>query len=109
MSAPELALKKENIGNSKGSSLELLVKMENKQFSLELYGKRDDFFFSIIGMPYSKSNIPPNIFYSACASEILITTKAISSKLISCKNAKKLTTRMCKQGRRIKTLSHTLA
>ena len=78
------------MSNSKGSFLELLLKIENKQFPIELYGKRDDFLFSIIGMPYSRSSIPSNIFYSAWASEILITTKAISSKLISWKNAKKI-------------------
>ena len=36
-----------------------------------MYDKRDAFPFSIVRMPYTSSNIPENIFYSAMVGEFL--------------------------------------
>ena len=49
------------------------------------------------------------MFYSKYGSDIFRTRRATSSKLIFLSNSKKLITRMCKQGGRIKTFSLTLA
>ena len=57
---------------------------------------------------YLRSNIPSKTFYSEYESEILRTARRTSSKLIFSNSARKLTTRMCKQGERIKKFSDTL-
>ena len=36
---PELVLKKENLINNEGSLLDLLIKVQNNQFSIQLYSK----------------------------------------------------------------------
>lgn len=100
--------KKENVRESKGSFLHLFVKIENHQLSIQLYDKRDDFTFSIVKMLYLRSSIPSKTFYSKYRSEILKTARTTTSKLVLSNNAKILTTGMCKEGERIKTLSHTL-
>ena len=56
---PELILKKENLSNNEGSFLDLQIKVQNNQFSIHLYKKKD---FSIVIMPYL--NIPSKMFYS---------------------------------------------
>ena len=59
---PELILKKENLSNNEGSFLDLQIKVQNNQFSIHLYKKKDGFHFSIVIMPYL--NIPSKMFYS---------------------------------------------
>ena len=56
-----------------------------------------------------RSNVSSKMLYSTYESEILKNKKTTNSKLIFLSNSKKLITRMCKQGGRIKTFSHTLA
>ena len=45
--------------------------MKDGIFVYKLYDKRDAFPFSIVRMPYTSSNIPENIFYSAMVGEFL--------------------------------------
>ena len=62
---PELVLKKENVSNNEGSFLDLLIDAHiNNQFSTQLYDDKDDFPFSVVRMPYLRSNIPSKLFYS---------------------------------------------
>ena len=51
--------------------LELLVKVENNQSSIQLYDKKDDLFFSVVRIAYLRINIPSKMFYSTYRSEIL--------------------------------------
>ena len=46
------------IKQQRGSFLDLFVKIENNQFSIQVYDKTDDFPFSIVRMLYLKGNIP---------------------------------------------------
>ena len=55
---PELVLKKGNGSNSERSLLDLFVKVENNQFYIQLYDKRDDFPFSIVKITYLRSSRP---------------------------------------------------
>ena len=87
----------------------LLNKVENNQFSIKLYDKRHYFSFSMVRMPYLRSNIPSKLFYSTRGSEISRTITITSSKPIFLMNSKKLVTRMGWQGGRIKIFCHTLA
>ena len=60
-------------------------------------------------MPYLRSNISSKIFYFGNRSKILKNARATHSKLIFSNNIKKLATRICKEGGRIKTFPHTFA
>ena len=66
----ELELKVEHSG-SHASFLNLDITIKDGIFVYKLYDKRDAFPFSIVRMPYTSSNIPENIFYSAMVGEFL--------------------------------------
>ena len=66
----ELELKVEHSGNH-ASFLNLDITIKDGIFVYKLYDKRDAFPFSIVRMPYTSSNIPENIFYSAMVGEFL--------------------------------------
>ena len=51
------------------SSLDITIK--DDIFVYKLFDKRDAFPFSIVRMPYSSSNIPETVFYSAMVGEFL--------------------------------------
>ena len=78
-----MELKKENLGYLKGSFLGLVIHMKDKK-NLKLFDKRDSFLFSIVHMPYLKSNISSKTIYSAFGAELLrqgrITNAATSFK-----------------------------
>ena len=46
-------------------------KTTERQFSISVFDKRDDFPFSRVRMPHRRSNIPTNMFYATLSSEIL--------------------------------------
>ena len=94
---PELELKKEH-GGERVSFLDLDIKKVNKKFEVCLYDKRDSFPFSIVRMPFRRSNIPTNIFYSTVGSEILRIGRATSSVDSFLKSTSCFLTRMIKQG-----------
>ena len=66
----ELELKIEHSGVH-ASFLNLDITIKDGIFVYKLYDKRDAFPFSIIRMPYTSSNIPESIFYSAMVGEFL--------------------------------------
>ena len=66
----ELELKVEHTGVH-ASFLNLDITVRDGTFVYKLYDKRDAFPFSIVRMPYTSSNIPKNIFYSAMVGEFL--------------------------------------
>lgn len=71
----------------RGISLNLLVKIENNQFFIQLYDNGDEFPFSKVGMPYLRSNITSKMYYPTYGSEILRTARATSCKLVQRKNS----------------------
>ena len=94
----ELELKKENVGLKNASFMDLSVNVKNKQFSLKLYDKRDDFNFDIVWMPFLSNNMPSRIFYSSFASELLRYARCTTDKedfLVECNS---LMDRMILQG-----------
>ena len=99
--SPELVLKKENVINNEGSFLDICIEIENNQFFIQLFSKKDDFL--------SKMQYPIRIFFSKYESEILRAARTTSSKLVFERIKKKKIKRTCKQTGRIKTFSHTLA
>ena len=66
----ELDLKVEHSGVH-ASFLNLDITIKDGIFVYKLYDKRDAFPFSIVRMPYTSSNIPETIFYSALVGEFL--------------------------------------
>ena len=67
----ELKLNKEYSDNLEASFLDLQIKIENGKFNFGIFGKRDNFLFTITRMPYKYSNLPSNMFYSAIGAETL--------------------------------------
>ena len=61
---PELVPKKENLSNYWKCFLDLLIKVENNQFPIQLNDKRDCYPFSIVRILYLRSNIPSKMFCS---------------------------------------------
>ena len=104
---PELELKKEH-GGERVSFLDLEIKIEQRQFVTCLYDKRDAFPFSIVRMPYQKSNIPTNMFYSTIGSEILRIGRANSNVESFLKSASSFLARMSRQGAQYAPLGRVL-
>ena len=67
---PELQLNKEHFGD-KVSFLDLCITKKDRQLSMNLFDKIDDFPFSIVRMPFSTSNIPSTMFFASIGAEIL--------------------------------------
>ena len=105
---PELELKKENVGYTSGSFLDLMICIENNKFNTNLYDKRDDFPFSVVRMPYLDSNIPSKILYSSFGAEVLRYARNTSKIEVFLDNCNNLILRMVKQGGRIERLSNVV-
>ena len=95
---PEMVLKVENQLNTESSYLDLDLKVENRIFNSRLYDKRDAFHFSVVRMPYKCSNMPYKMFYSTISAEVLRICRATSNYSFFLDSAKKLISRMSKQG-----------
>ena len=106
--SPELILQNEDLSNIKRSFLDSFTKIDNNQFFIQLYDKRDDFPFSIVKMSHLKVNNLSKMFYSTHGSEVLRTASTSSSKLTFLNDSKKLIATMRYQGRRTKAFSHIL-
>ena len=106
---PEVELKKER-GGERVSFLDLEIKITQtqRQFVTSLYDKRDAFPFSIVRMPYQRSNIPTNMFYSTIGSEILRIGRANSNVDSFLKSASSILARMSKQGAKYAPLGKVL-
>ena len=105
---PELELKKENIGYSEGTFLDLMIGIRDNKFFISLYDKRDTFPFAIVRMPHLDSNIPSKIFYSAFGGEILRFARNTSDPNLFKDNTKCLIHRMLKQGGKNNILTNIL-
>ena len=66
----ELELKEEHSGVH-ADFLSIDITIKDDIFVYKLFDKRDAFPFSIVRMPYSSSNIPETVFYSAMVGEFL--------------------------------------
>ena len=67
----ELDLKKENNSNSWAFFLDLCIYIENGEFHTRFFGKRDNFGFDIIRMPFCCFNIASKMFYGSTEAEFL--------------------------------------
>ena len=67
----ELKLKKKNEDPCKVSFVELSTEVCDKQYTTELFDKRDLFPFYINRMPYLDKNIPAKIFYASVGPKFL--------------------------------------
>ena len=79
---PELFLKKQTISKNEGSFLDLVVKIGNNQFSVQLCGKSYDFPFFVVRTLYLRSNITSKTFSFSYGSEIVRARRATISALI---------------------------
>ena len=67
----ELVLKKENIGNTSTTFLDLKIEIEDKKFITKLYDKRDNFDFDIVSFPDLSGNIPSVPSYGVFMAQVL--------------------------------------
>ena len=67
----ELKLKKKNEDPCKVSFVDLSTEVCDKQYTTELFDKRDLFPFYINRMPYLDENIPAKIFYASVGPKFL--------------------------------------
>ena len=93
----ELELKVENQGTH-ATFLNLDITIKDGIFVYKLFDKRDHFPFNIVRMPYSDSNIPQNIFYSALKGEFLRIARSTLHLKDFIPKASELLQRMKKQG-----------
>ena len=61
---PDLVVKKENLSQNEILPLDLFIKIDNNKFSMQLHDKKDNFLFSIVRIPYFRSNVASTVFYS---------------------------------------------
>ena len=105
---PELELKKENIGQHEASFLDLNIVVNNNNFDVCLFDKRDSFPFSIVRMPFMSSNMPLKIFYSSVGAEILRIAKANNNIPTFFNSTRAIIKRMLSQGGKLKSIINTL-
>lgn len=60
---PELKLKKENSGKTKGSFLDLFINIEGNKFSVNIFLQKRCLLFSTIKIPHLTSNISSKMFF----------------------------------------------
>ena len=90
---PEMELKVENEKNYSASYLDLAIELNEGIAETKLFDKRDTFKFSVVRMPYKRSNIPHKMFYATIGAEILRICRAKSSYDSLKDSARKLITR----------------
>ena len=93
----ELELKLEHSGLH-ASFLNLDITIREGKFVYKLFDKRDAFPFSIVRMPYTDSNIPDSIFYSALVGEFLRIARSTLMLADFLDKARELIQRMKTQG-----------
>ena len=74
----------------KASSLDHTIEVQDKNFTTELFDKRDALPFYINRMPYLDSNIPSKIFYASIGSEVLRITRTTMGLINMVKRKSKL-------------------
>ena len=95
---PEMELKVENENYYSASFLDLAIELNGGIAETKLFDKRDTFKFSVVRMPYKRSNIPQKMFYATIGAEVLRICRATSNYLFFLDSSRKLITRMCSQG-----------
>ena len=90
---PEMELKVENENKYSASYIDLGGIAETK-----LLDKRETFKFSVVRMPYKRSNIPHKMFYANIGAEVLRICRATSNYVFFLDYSRKLITRMCRKG-----------
>ena len=95
---PEMELKVENENNYSASYLDLAIELNEGIAETKLFDKRDTFKFSVVRMPYKRSNIPQMMFYATIGAEVLRICRATSNYDFLLDSSRKLMTRMCSQG-----------
>ena len=103
----ELELKVEQSGVH-ATFLSLDITISEGIFIYKLFDKRDAFPFSIVRMPYTSSNIPETIFYSAMVGEFLRIAHSTMLYEDFLPKASKLVCRLNKQGARRHKSYHQL-
>ena len=74
----ELELKKENNSNSCASFLNPYIYIEDGEFHIRLFDKRDNFGFDIVRIRFYCSNVPSKMFYESIGAVFLIISRATS-------------------------------
>ena len=67
----EMVLNKENVGDKKGSFLELDMEIKGKQVEVKLFDKREAFGFEIVNYPHMDSNMPRSMAYGVFSSQMI--------------------------------------
>ena len=93
-----MELKLENENNYSASYLDLAIELNEGIAETKLFDKRDTFKFSVVRMPYKRSNIPQKMFYATIGAEVLRICRATSNYDSFKDSARKLITRMGNQG-----------
>ena len=104
----ELELKKENIGTTSATFLDLDISIIENKFDVKLYDKRDAFPFSIVRMPFLDSNMPSKIFYSSLGAEVLRIARTTNNKAAFLNSVSIIIKRMVNQGAKLETVIKTL-
>ena len=100
----KLDLKKENNNNSYSSFLDIYIYIENEEFLIKLFDKRDKFDLDIIKMPFYCSNVPSKMFYGSIGAEFpRISTANSKTEDASC-SCKQLLSQILKQNGQIRRI-----
>ena len=100
----KLDLKKENNNNSYSSFLDIYIYIENEEFLIKLFDKRDKFGLDIIKMPFYCSNVPSKMFYGSIGAEFPRISTATSKTEDPSRSCKQLLNRILKQNGQIRRI-----
>ena len=98
----KLDLKKENNNNSDASFLDIYIYIENEEFLIKLFDKRDKFGLDIIKMPFYCFNAPSKMFYGSIGVEFPRISTATSKTEDPSRSCKQLLNRILKQNGQIR-------
>ena len=107
---PELELEKENKDNDNDSAffIDIEIHVDDNQFHLGLYDKRDSFPISVIQISYLSSNMPSKIFYTSIAAEILRIGRSCTNRQVFHHKSSILIMRATRQGTKSAKLTKVL-
>ena len=89
----------ESTGTTSASYLDLLLSIgRDGQLHTSIYDKRDDFNFHITNFPFLRNNIPSSPAYGVFISQLLRYTRACSSYKCFILRARRLSSKLLKQG-----------
>ena len=91
-------MKKENNSNSCASFLDIYICIENGEFHTNLFGKRENFDFNIVRIPFYCSNVASKTLHGSIGAEFLRVSRATSKIEYLSRTCKQLLSRMLKNG-----------